>query len=85
MLPGSFCRRLGLDANFMFYWLKSLGVSSGRAAARTRSVRDISQRALKFQISFRTNMQAEVSFVLRQFIDGHQVDAALLERSKKLL
>ena len=84
MLPGSFCRRLGLDANFMFYWLKSLGVSSGRAAARTRSVRDISQRALKLQISFRTNMQAEVSFVLRQFIDG-RLDAALLDRSKKLL
>ena len=29
-------------------------------------------------------MQAEVSFVLRQFIDG-RVDAALLDRSKKLL
>ena len=68
----------------MFYWLKSLGVSSGRAAARTRGVRDIPQRALKLQISVRTNMQAEVSFVLRQFIDG-QVDAALLDRSKKLL
>ena len=83
MFPGSFCRKLGLDANFMFYCFKSLKVLTGRAVGQTRRVRDISQRALKLHISFKTNMQAEVFFVLRQFIDG-QVDAALLTWRKKL-